>query len=128
MYRNHNKGSKLHVIHPPRNPTAQICLLQHLINYAMQLYKAVPSNLWNQLNTLHYIDCMKKEERFVVLNFGMHDLIFILLSQTESYTIAHHLEINLLLSQLVIEKHLLSCIVKRKSKYSKWRCWFLISQ
>ena len=62
---------------------------------------------------------MKKEERFVVLNFGMHDLIFILLSQTESYTIAHHLEINLLLSQLVIEKHLLSCIVKRKSKYSK---------
>ena len=52
-------------------------------------------------------------------NFGRHNFTSFLLSQTESYTIAYRPDINSLLSQLVDEKHLSSCIVNTKREEAK---------
>ena len=52
-------------------------------------------------------------------NVGRHDFTSFLPSQTESYAIAHRLDINSLLSQLVQEKQLSSCIVNAKREEAK---------
>ena len=58
-------------------------------------------------------------DTYSLTNFGKHDFTSFLLSQTESNTIANRPNINSLLSQLVHEKQLSSCIVNAKKEEAK---------
>ena len=59
-------------------------------------------------------------------NFGRHDFTSFLFSQTESYTIANRPDINSLLSQLVQEKQLSSCIANAKREEAQVQIQVLI--
>ena len=61
-----------------------------------------------------------------LINFCAHDFSSFLLSQTESYTIAYRPDINSLLSQLVHDKQLTSCVVNAKREQEKFKIQVLI--
>ena len=116
----HNNGSTLYVIHPPRNPMAHILPAPT----SDQLCHAIiHSRTIKPMKTTHYstrFQMHKSRGMFCgidtcsLTNFGRHNFTSFLLSQTESYTIAHRTDVNPLLLQLVQEKQLSSCIVNAK--------------
>ena len=122
---NHHNGSKLYVIHPPRKPTAHILptpISDQLCHAIIQsrTFKPLKSTKYSSQFQMHKQRGMFCDiDACSLTNFGMHDFTSFLISQIESYTIAHHLDINYLLSQIVHEKQLSSCIVNAKREEAK---------
>ena len=108
------------------------CPLQHLINYAMQLYKAVQSSQWKLHNFLHSFRCTNKEERFVVLiHVASQNFVGMIFHVS---TLPNWIIYNYTLSRYQFttfttgsrkEVIILYCQCKnRGSKSPKCRCWF----